>query len=280
MASVRGVRSVVLSVLICASVGVAAAALAQGYPPPTDTPVATPTNSPTATPKPTKTPKIDGCDQTGTLKKGKFTSQSEFHRGDTIVIRGKKKCAKDNVAVKAQINEGSDWILIGDTTSTNKGAYSIKGKIPAGISLGDHTIRVKTQGDTYTTTITVIAGTASKASGFSRTAGPLAAAWVALFGIAAAFYVGSRRKRRPVSAVAVEGPDVPMLDTSHFVPDMTRLHKHGPRGRSTKAAKTTKASKSKTGGAATTKRSGKKSPGKGRSTTDRPTPRTKPDDEQ
>lgn len=283
MGLVRGERIVLLLVCICASVGIATAALAQGYPPPTPTNVPTPTGTgptPTGTnpnPTPTDTPRHNGCAVTGHLKKGKFHADTEFSPGDNIAVRGKKDCAKKEVNVTAKISEGAAFVQIGKTTSSDKGSYTVQGKVPAGSTFGQHTVRVQTSGRTYESDIDVVASTSSKNTSFGVTAGPLAAAWIALFGVVAAFVVARRRRRPLLMAMAVPETEVPMLDTSGFVPVVTKMHALGPRAKKQHRAKKAEASKGTPGGGrATTKRKAASSPGKGRSS-DKPTPRPKPD---
>jgi hypothetical protein len=258
MAPVRGAKHTtlwhLLAVTLVAVVGaflVADVASAQGYPPPTNTPTPTPNPSqppPTSTPRVTATPKINNCARTGMHRKNNnFTATSEFTPGSNIVVKGKSKCAKANAKVTIKL----DGRKIGSGEATKSGSYTIVGKIPKSTSFGPHTLTVVTGKKTYSTVIQVVPSSEKESSGFA-TAGPIFAAWMALAGVIAAFFVGSRRRREPVLAVAAAPESsVPYIDTSHFVPTSTlkpkrrrkpaTKKKSAPRAKAASAKKKTKA---------------------------------------
>jgi hypothetical protein len=189
-------------------------ASAQVYPPPTNTPVATPTS----TPRVTQTPKLNNCARTGKHRKpNKFVATNEFSPGDNIVVKGKAKCAKANAKVTIKLDDRK----IGSGEAAKNGAYTITGKIPKSTSFGSHTITVVTGKRRYSAQIEVVPSSGSSSSGFA-TAGPILAAWVALAGVIAAFFVGTRRRRQLIPAVVTPEADVPFFDTSHFVPSNTQ----------------------------------------------------------
>jgi hypothetical protein len=218
----RGLCSFTAACAAVVAFALSASAQSQ-YPPPTPTRTPNPTKSPkpSDTPKPTKKPK--NCATTGTTKNGKFSATDEFKRGQRIVIKGEKECAGVSKPVSATFEDNGAKKKIGATTSSRKGAYGVQGNIPASASFGDHTVLVKSGSKSYTAVVEVVAATGSTSSG-SDLAAPVLAAWVALAGVATAFFLGSRRRRRPMAAVAVPDVGVPTIDTSGFVPSYSNRH--------------------------------------------------------
>lgn len=257
----RGPIRVLFALLFLGALGFgagASVALSQEYPPPppTDTPPPTvppppptspsPTVSPSATPRPSATPQNNRCATTGSIRRGKFEASVTYAPGDKIAVRGKSKCARSKASVRLDL----DAKKIGSKKASKSGSYTVTGRIPKNTTFGNHTVTVVTSKETYETEIEVEPSPGASASGFSGSAGPLLAAWVALGGVVGAFFVGSRKKKGLVPAMQSAGTDagdVPVYDTSHFVPLKPKPRKKASAGRSrsSKARSSAKAGKKK-----------------------------------
>jgi hypothetical protein len=101
--------------------------------------------------------------------------------------------------------------------STGNGAFTVSGRIPPRTAYGKHKIlAAPASGRAYGATIEVVPAGGSRRS---VVVGSLLAVWVALAAVLAGFVFSTRRRRRPVAAVAVgQELQVPLLDTWDFVP--------------------------------------------------------------
>ncbi len=214
----RAVLSSLATLMLC--VVLSAPVLAQGgYPPP---------------PPPDPEPQPTRCAQTGVRgRNGNFRPQSEFSPGERGVLRGGSRCARAEVRVRVAID--GKGRVIGSGSSNSRGQYKFGMRIPRSTSFGPHTLIVRTAGRQYETIIEVVPQGGAQDASFGSTAGPLLVAWVALVALVAAFFVASRRRKRPVAMVAMAAGDVPTIDTSGFVPALPQS-----RGKSTPKALSSK----------------------------------------
>lgn len=242
MTGVRGgARFLLVSLFVGACLALTVPAFTQSptdYPPPT--PTVTPTDEPTDEPTPTATatpkPRKSPCAQTGIIAKDKFRARTNFNRGDRIVVRGRNKCASAGANVKLYIEVNGTRTLLGRRDADKKGAYTVSGRIPRTTPFGRHKIVIRTGGKTYVSTIDVVPARGSDPSGFAGSAGPLMVGWVALGGIVAAFFIGTRRRARPAVASTGAAPEVPQIDTSSFVPSFNRHRARGGKAAKKKSA--------------------------------------------
>ena len=246
---------VLLFVALLFSFGDAVPAIAQSYPPPTNTP--RPSRTPKPSPKPDKTPKKTpkktpepSCLLVEGEVDGDFAPGRVEYRGD-VEMRGGEGCAEPFGDVDFYAE--SARVFIGATTAAEDGSYRAVRTLPASVMPGEHEIVADIEGrGELRRDITVlpigsdvqggpVGGTDDTDGGvLPRTgAGILllilfalaliglgsllaASAWRYRYQLAPVRVFGARFGRKTRRPLALPAPGLQFIDTSRFVPTNTR----------------------------------------------------------
>ena len=195
-------------------------------PPPTPSPTPTPVPSPTRAPRPTppeKSPKAKrkgSCVWTGTKSGNTFDQSTHFTPGEQVWIRGAKDCAKPGAQVVVYFDPKGPGKVIATTHAGSEGSYSVSGFIPRGATNGKHVIQSQTASDKYSVTVEISGGRNRNAGLLGSTRG-LVGMGIVLALLALAVILAPRRRGSRLLQISGETSDVPLLDTSTFVPRIT-----------------------------------------------------------